>query len=453
MEPIDLLIACIHKLGGEDLEVQEGNTVDFQLRDIPAFAYIQDGGRMRGSVFLDLDVPADEMAEAIDWAAQQSSRACRVDAFWRPAPDDDGGGIRLLFERELDPEGIAGDDPLGVEVDLLASSWYGEEQPEDRPPTTRLRASDPTVRQPTNAWLLMGSESSYPSEGDVDAMRRDAALGIYESSWTVAKQTEPGDLLFFYFSKPLKAIHFVARAVDHAYFEDIGNTGERWSGRQWWTHLTPMVEIEPIELAELQRVTGDMVMLGRSGRYLRPEHAAQLAALARSRVPDDASIHSRILQPVVGRADHPDPHTLDLHQWRQLPAGTLTLEADVERLIVEPLLRFALDEQADASLSKAHRVGPRIVDYVVLQDSRPACAIEVKLRVRRSRTAPWAQCKDFLQAADYGNRLSVPAILIDAFDIHLIPAGAPEPSRSFSRAVLLHEDLAVLRQHILGRTT
>jgi len=103
---------------------------------------------------------------------------------------------------------------------------------------------------------------------------------------------------------------------------------------------------------------------------------------------------------VVGRADHPDPHTLDLHHWRQLPAGSLTLEADVERLVVEPLLRFALDEQHNDSISKAHRVGPQIVDYVVLQDSRPTCAIEVKLRVRRSRTSPWTECKDFRQAAD-----------------------------------------------------
>lgn len=43
MESIDLLIACIHKLGGNDLESREANTVDFQLRDIPTFAYVQDG--------------------------------------------------------------------------------------------------------------------------------------------------------------------------------------------------------------------------------------------------------------------------------------------------------------------------------------------------------------------------------------------------------------------------
>ena len=107
---------------------------------------------------------------------------------------------------------------------------------------------------------------------------------------------------------------------------------------------------------------------GKFGRKSKsPRDAETGAALAGLGEP------SPVLQPVVGRAGHPDPHTLDLHHWRQLPAESLTLEADVERLVVEPLLRFALDAQHNASISKAPRVGPQIVDYVVLQDSRPTC--------------------------------------------------------------------------------
>lgn len=449
MESIDLLIACIRKLGGEDIVIAKANTVDFSLRGIPAFARVQDGGRIRGSVFVDAEVPTEDMAEACEWAEEQEVRACRVDALWYPEPETIGA-IRLLFERELDPESIAPDDSLGAEAEALVASWFGDDLPARRSGGS-FRASDPTHRAPSNAWLLMGGQDSYPTQEEIDLAREDAAVGIYEFSWTAAKQTEPGDLLFFYFPAPDKAIHFVARAVDHAYFDDIGPTGEKWSGRQWWTHITPMVEIQPIPLANLKQVTGNLVMRGRSGRYLRPEHAARLADEARALRPEDSSILARVLTPVVGRPDHPDPTTLSLAEWRELASGSFALEADVERLVVEPLLRMVLAGQPEATWAKAYAAGTRIVDYVVLDGTRPMCAIEVKLRVRRSATADWAQCQDFTQAADYGQRLGVPALLMDAVAIYLIPAGAEEPARTLTRSVLLDEDLETIRKHIYQR--
>ncbi len=450
MESIELLSACIKMLGGEDLEVAEPNTVDFKLRGIPAFARVQDGGRLRGSVFVDTEIPADEMQEAIDWAGHQEASACRVDAFWHPEPET-LGGIRLLFERELDPESISVDDPLGQEADYLFASWYGEDMTAIRRSGGGFRASDPTRRDPTNAWLLMGGSDSYPTQDEIDETRQDAARGIYEYSWTAAKQTEASDLLLFYFTEPYKAIRFVARSVDHAYFDDIGPTHAKWSGRQWWAHITPMVEIEPIPLAQLRQITGEMVMLGGAGRYLRPEHAGQLAGRARALRPEDTQLLTQILKRVTGKADHLDPTTVDLPQWRSLASGAFRFEADVERLVVEPLLRMALEGQPGVGITRAYRTGARVVDYVVLQGARPLCAVEVKLRVRRSPTQPWAQSRDFLQAADYGHRLGVPAILIDAVAIYLIPAGAQEPSRSLTRSVFLDEDLGDVRQHILGR--
>lgn len=451
MEQLDLLIACVHKLGGKNLETRGSNTVDFTLSDIPAFAYVQDGGRLRGSVFVDSEVPAELMDEAQRWAATQSTRACRIDAAWVSDSDEDGGLIRLLFERDLDPEVIASDDPLADEADALFADWYQEEDRSlPRLSQGTLRASDPTRHPPTNAWILMGSQHSFPDGDFLEKLRLDAERGIFEESWTAAKQTEPGDLLLFYFKTPRKAVHFVARAADHAYFEDIGETDQGWSGRQWWTHIAPMVEVEPVALADVIDVIGDTVMLGRSGRYVRPEHAAKLAPLLKARRAEDSDLIARIVQPVVGRSSHPDPADLTLDQWRQLAAGSLRLEADVERLIVEPLLRFALANEPNKGFAKAYRAGRRVVDYVIHDESGPVCAVEVKLRVRRSRTAPWTSCKDFEQAADYGRRLSVPAILIDAFDIHLIRPGDDEPHATLKRSVFLEYDLDTLRDHVFS---
>lgn len=449
MEPLDLLVACVEKLGGDEIEIARADTVNFSLCDIGAFAYVQKGGRLRGSVFIDPAVPESEMAEAVEWAEAQSVHACRVDAAWASDVDADGGFIRLLFERDLDPEAIAADDPLATEADILAGSWYGEEPHQLSRVAVPLRASDPTRLAPTNAWLLMGRQRSYPTQADISEMNRDATLGIYENFWTAAKQTEPGDLLFFYFMDPHKAVHFVARAVDHAYFDDMGTIEEGWRGRQWWTHISPMVEIEPIPVGALRRVMGDMVMAGRSGRYVRPEHAALLAAGARAKDPRDSSLLERVLQPVVGRADHPDPTRLSLTQWRQIAAGSLSLEADVERLLVEPLLRMAFAAEPDVTVRKAYRIGSRIADYVLLEGSRPVCAVEVKQRIRKSPSGAWTGCKDFMQAAGYGQSLGTPAILMDAFNTYLIPRGASEPLLALRRSVFRDEDLRTLKSFVL----
>lgn len=452
MEPVDLLIACVRKLGGENIKLaDEPNTVHFSLYEIGAFAYIKPAGRLRGSVFIDPEVPAEAVQEALDWADEQSPQSGRLDVGWVSDSDDDGAMIRLLFERELDPEVIRQDDPLADEADALFRSWWDEGDGAVEPPArVSFQASDPTKKHPTNAWLLMGSEESFPSDELLQGIARDAAVGIYETVWTAAKQTEPGDLLFFYFSAPRKTVQFVARAAGHAYFDDDGPIGATWSGRKWWVPISPMVEVAPIPLAELHQVIGKKVMLGRSGHYVRPEHAAQLADAVRAVRPEDAPLLARILQPVRGRADHPDPATLDLSAWRDVAAGSLRLEADVERLLVEPLLRMTVGDLDDASVARAYRVDGKIVDYVVLRDDRPACAVEVKLRVRKAPTTPWGKCKDFEQAAGYGKLLGAPSILMDAFDIHLIPPGAKEPSLSIKRSAFLHEDLATLRSHTIG---
>ena len=66
---------------------------------------------------------------------------------------------------------------------------------------------------PVNAWLLIGDEASYPTATD---LREGRTYWNFDSIWTGPRQAQPGDLLFFYFIAPRKAIHFVARAAAHA---------------------------------------------------------------------------------------------------------------------------------------------------------------------------------------------------------------------------------------------
>ncbi|QGF22816.1 hypothetical protein [Raineyella fluvialis] len=457
MDPLALLISCVEKLGGRDVSPSGPLTVDFSLDDIPAFASVQPGGRLRGSVFIsDSDEPV-VFEEAEEWRQRQfTASSCRLDvAFTGEVVEGvEQVLIRVLFERPLNPSAISDNDPLLEEAVALFDSWWGNDdlEPDKTACGVPFMPDDPTRIGPVNAWLLMGAEASFFTTGDLTPARADALCGIFESDWTAAKQTEPGDLLFYYFTEPYKAIHFVARAVDYAYFEDIGETGESWQGKQWWCHTTPPVQIEPITLTQLQSVIGKTVMTGRSGRFMHPSHANELAALVRPLHARDAGDLIRVLRPVVGQADKPDPASMDLTAWRELAAGSLALEAHVERYLVEPLLRLALCDDPDVSTRKAFSIGPKVVDYAVIRGEDPTCVIEVKLRVRRPKSGAWADCADFMQAAGYGQALERNAILMDAFTIHLIPPGADNPSWNLDRHRLTDTDLAVIRDHLLGRS-
>lgn len=145
--------------------------VEFTLRDIPCFAYVQDGGRLRGSVLIDVSVPAEDMDDAIEFAAQLDPKSCRADVAWVSDAEADGGLFRLLFERELDPEMIANDDPLADEAEFIAAALYGDEAELPELPARPTRAADPTKRPPTNAWLMIGSDNSYPGLKDIEAAR------------------------------------------------------------------------------------------------------------------------------------------------------------------------------------------------------------------------------------------------------------------------------------------
>ncbi len=454
MDNLDLLIACVKRLRGRNITVTDDSAVDFDLDDIPAFARIQSGGRIRGSAFIaQLDEPGI-FDDALSWASTQSRpMSSRLDVAHSPgtAIGEGKGVIRVLFERPLDPFAISNNDPLFEEVGDLFDAWHCRRGALPAPPwggQAPYQFVDPVDIPPTNAWLLIGDDGSYPQEWELEDARADGLRGIYESTWTAAKQTEPGDLLLYYFTEPRKAIHFAARSADNAHFQDVGDTGSRYGGRQWWVHTSAPIEIEPITLHDLQDVIGPTVMRGKSGHYLRPEHAAALMARIQPSRAEHGDELSRVLASVVGRAEHPDPETIDPVAWRQLAAGSFPREAHVERFVVEPLLRWITEGTQPATVQKAYRVGHGVADYAVVDPEGPRAVVEVKLRIRRSGTGPWTECKDFLQVRRYMEGLRCPGLLIDATSIHLIQLGADEPFRSIARREVTDADLEAIIAHV-----
>lgn len=311
----------------------------------------------------------------------------------------------------------------------------------------RVRPDDPRDVAPVNAWLLYGGEDSFPTSAELKESREADRRGVFDFRWTAKKQVQVGDLVFLYFTDPRKEIHFVARATEDAYFENIGDTGQSWKGAQWWTTLTPPIQIEPIPLARLRAIAGNMVMLGGAGHYVRPDHADALAELVRPVRKRDTAALTKVLRPVVGRADLPDPKRMDFATWKQIAAGSLTLESEVERHIVEPLLRY-LGSGGEGALTHQHRyaIGRKTADYALLGSGGPLAAVEAKVRINKRALEPWASSKDFQQAAGYGQSLECPALLIDAVDLHVIVPGASEPALSVSRQFATEEDLADLRK-------
>lgn len=452
MNDLDVVAACMRKLGGENFEFDNGQ-VRFTIANdsLSGFAYVKDGGRLRGSVWIGINEPHGSFDEANAWASAQPSPLSGLlqvlDTAEMDNREEGDYAIRLLFERPLDPEMIDPTDPLVDEAIDLFLACAGVSQGEGTPGSQHRSfvAEDPVRLAPSGAWLMIGDQHAALTDDDIRCVRENAARGIFEDYWTAAKQTQQGDLLFWYLVAPISAVKYVARAVGAAFFMDVGEVDGEWQGRQWWCHYTTPIEIEPVPLSTLQTVMGPTVMKGRGGRYLRPEHVAVLVNLIRPAKASDEAELAAVLQPVTGSAELGEPSTYELDEWRAVAAGPLKLEAEVERHLTEPLLRFISGEGSRLSVEKAFRVGRRIADYAILQGNRPAFVVEVKLRVRKSPAMSWRDCKDFQQASDYGTQLGCPAILMDAFEVHLIPVGAETPAVSWRRSEFTQNNMSELR--------
>ncbi|PVW05442.1 hypothetical protein DEA06_06800 [Microbacterium sp. Gd 4-13] len=334
--------------------------------------------------------------------------------------------------------------------------------PEGRP----YRVSDPLEIEPRNAWLLVGTEASYPTpEALVDSWA-EASAGIYDVMWTAPKNGEVGDLVLIYFLSPRKSAHFVARLASEPFWRtDIEVTADNAVDQhQWWAYITPMVEIEPIPYKALQAAhNGYLPLRGRSGHYLLPESISQLTfePVRHAQQPD----LERIVHPPTGRAELPDPETVTLAAWREMPSGPLALEAHVSMYIVRPLKHLVygpgwewtqgereprIEPTIGPILVPEHRTSSGYADFLFMYPaSIPALAVEVKLTILRPSSGVWLDSPDFQQLRRYMDSFSTAGLLVDAQHLLLVRRGADEPFAEIVRAEATWNDIAMIRDLLL----
>lgn len=441
--PLDALQGLVDVLHGTDVVV-DGDLIEFAAEDLYVIANVEElTDRVRIRIYL----PADEAGEVERWVTDQPApssgiiQMAQLEEEWSP---------RLVFERPL----AALDwpkDPLKGDVDRYLAAWHADQQVSystGTHPPFRI-TDDPRDLAPESAWLLKGSEASFPTP---DALREDlegANVGIFSWDWTTASQTQIGDLVLFYFVEPRKAVHFVARAASRAFFSrDLEVQADRTVNRaQWWGYFTTPIEIEPILVAELRAAAhGYLPLRGRSGHFLTPEFIRSLTFTAAN--PAEQAALDRVVRVPVGIAELPEPEAVDFETWRAIAAGALHKEALVERYVVGPLLRDVL-EGSGLNVVPQYPIGRRRVDFAVLDGTRPVTVVEVKKTIKNGPFGDWDLSPDFAQMRWYADQVGTCGVLIDSHRVLLVEPGGLKPAREVVRVVADVNDIQAIRQHIL----
>ena len=297
---------------------------------------------------------------------------------------------------------------------------------------------------PVNAWLLMGDDDAFPTTGELAEQwqHREEDLPL----WTAPPQTTRGDLVLLYFMAPRKAVHFVARAVCPSFYDsgiDINAVGNV-DVHQWWTFLTPLVEVPPIPFASLRKLHGGhLVLKGKPRHYLAPHVIEALI----TDIGELNEAQRQVLQIPTGIPDLPDPQTMTLPQWRDLASGPLKLEKQVEHYVVEPLLRMCFSDDPSVSWFPQVRIpGAGVADYGIHLEHRLRGVVEAKVAIRQPRT-PSSPGPDLEQALRYAHKADTPAMLIDSNQVLLIDRQAREPRKRIDRRSATEADLRAVRRH------
>lgn len=439
------LVDLANGLQGRDVYA-DTDVTEFNVGDLLVIANVDAlKSRLRIRVYL----PTDEEKLVNDWVYRQPAPASGIiqtgyldDERWRP---------RLVFERPAEPRDWS-TDPIQDDIERFATAWRNDidvDYPNNSRPTYTI-TDDPRDVAPANAWLLKGTEASYPSPDELRGDREAADVGIFTLEWTTAAQTQVGDLALFYFLSPRKAVHFVARAASNAFFSrDIPvNADQPVADTQWWGHFTTLIEIEPIPVDVLRRAAGGHLPLrGRSGLYLRPDTIEALSIRAKN--PADQAALDRVLAVPVGLADLPHPDDITFATWRDLAAGALPLEAHVCTHLVEPLLRDVLTGTG-LTWRREFPVGRRWADYVILDSDTPVHVIEAKKVIAHPSGRDWSESAELAQLRWYADQLGTGGSLIDSHRLLLLPRNSATPSREILRRSADTADRDTLRQHILA---
>ncbi len=295
---------------------------------------------------------------------------------------------------------------------------------------------------PTNAWLLIGDDASYPQEYEL----KEPWLATDPILWTAPRQVQRGDLAIVYFIAPRKAACFAARALQAPFLDpDFAvNSEQNVDQHQWWTTLSPLVPIPAVPFSRIQDLHGGhLILRGKPNHYLTP-------AIIDGIVADSGALDAEqrsVLRRPVGLEILPDPESMTLTELRTISAGPLTLESMVEQYVVEPFLRLTFPTSKRYATTRQYRIkGAGVADYAVSHDGSPVGVAEAKAGARRTVDGALTGSPDLAQIVRYCHATSVPGILIDSNEIHLIaPDGVV--TASHYRKQLRQNDLTAIRHH------
>jgi len=468
------LAEIVEYLDGTDVEALDPHWVIFDISDGYVEADVKDGMetiRLR-AYLVEFGPGADATEqEVVEWVARQPAVVGGI--LQALCVDEDDESIylpRIVFECPIGEfttlSGIWKNQP--GEIAKFGEAWRERaiaESPTTAPMLLSWYRNPPSGRPftgPRNAWLLMGGEASYLSADTLALADTEGQAGIFDSLWTAPRNAEVGDLVLIYFVAPTKAAHFVARVASRAFWRtDLEVDADSKAGnKQWWAYLTPPVEIEPISYESLKNAqNGHLLLRGRSGHFLHPETIEALKFTAKN--PMQQADVDRIARKPIGLADLPPKEDLTFDQWKEIAAGALRLEADVSNYLVEPMLRWAMDQDATvtrllAGYEREYRVPSGSVDFVIKAthpaEQKPITAIEVKLAIQRPKSGHWSDSTDFMQLRRYMDALDSRGILMDAQSIFLVEKGANAPFQEIRRADADEDKLMkMLRYFPIGR--
>ncbi len=299
--------------------------------------------------------------------------------------------------------------------------------------------------EPQSAWFVFGSDSSFMSDDDLFE-----CLG--EAEWTSSKHAKKGDILFFYFIAPYRAVHLVARASRDPYID--------WQSGRWFIEYESMVRIKPISLSEIRELFDEkrLLMYCRDGKWIRPDFANRLLdhMVVEYRV-EKEDIH-RVRQRVVGNMELGKSASITLDELRQLQSYHFICEEEVEYHVLEPVLRLAQLEYPVRVQRRFDLPKRKTADYAAIESidgrstQRVRCIIEAKLNLGKGGN--WSTNRHVEEARQNAEMCNAPGfVVMDRDRFVCFPTQDENPCLVLNRTTLDENGLSALRAHILNQKT
>lgn len=428
-------------------EIREPRWVEFYDSEFPDAVYVRANvdeptGRVRIRLFL----AAEDPTVVERWVNAQPQPHSGV-IEW--AEEDDAFYPRLVFMRSADTSDWVA-DAMWNDLYRFKTAWINDRSVTTTDATPFVVENDPRSVDPENAWLLKGSEASWPDGEAIAEGRLADDRGVFSLLWTASRHTKPGDLALLYFIAPKKSVCFVARAASNAFFSsdiEVNATGPV-ADAQWWAYFTTPIAIHPITAGQLRTAAdGHLVLRGRSGQYLRPETVQRLEIRALGEA--DAALVDAVCKVPTGNPNLPSPAKFVLERWRDVASGAVRNEDEVTRHLIRPLIEHV--KPRSWSVREQYRAGRGVgvPDLVVLDGEEPTMVIEVKRALRRTRTGGLTDSPDLDQLRRYQRALTLPGILADASHLLLLDAEGVVVGQ-IERRSATPDDVNAVGVHMLG---